>query len=71
MSKRFYEIELYPKNNECPNGENDCNGCEFCKHIGTFWGDFMLIVNIMIINNCVYTYDLETDKDSLKNTTYI
>ena len=32
MSKRFYEVKIHPKNDECPSGENDCNGCEFCKY---------------------------------------
>ena len=40
ISKRFYEVELYPKNDKCPNGENDCNGCEFCKYTGTLGGEF-------------------------------
>ena len=26
MSKRFYEIDIHTKNDECPSGENDCNG---------------------------------------------
>lgn len=43
MSKRFYEVEIHPKNDECPNRENkenNCNKCVFCKYIGTFEGKF-------------------------------
>lgn len=38
--KRFYEIDIHPRNGQCPIGLNDCNTCGFCKHIGTLGGEY-------------------------------
>lgn len=51
MSKRFYEIEIHPKNDECHSGENNCNGCEFCKYIGTLGGEFYVDCKYDDLNN--------------------
>ena len=51
MSKRFYEVEIHPKNDECPSGENNCNGCEFCKYIGTLGGEFYVDCEYGDLNN--------------------
>ena len=51
MSKRFYEVEIHPKNDECPNRENNCNDCEFCKYIGTLGGEFYVDCKYDDLNN--------------------
>lgn len=42
---RIYEMVIHPKDDKCPNvdrmyEEPDCDGCEYCKYIGTFAGKF-------------------------------
>ena len=43
--KRFYEIDIYPRNNQCPRGLKDCNNCSSCKHIGTLGGEYYVDCN--------------------------
>ena len=45
--KRFYKVEIHPKENACPNvvranDSSDCNACEFCKYIGTLGGEYYI-----------------------------
>ena len=40
--KRYYKVDIHPKNNECPISKTDCNNCKFCKYIGTLGGEYYI-----------------------------
>ena len=52
--KTFYNCVVHPRDEEeCPTGQNDCNGCEYLDYIGTFGGDFYV--------QCTYGENEEND----------
>ena len=44
--KRYYKVDIHPKDNECPKDKTDCNNCNFCKYIGTLGGEYYI--------DCIY-----------------
>ena len=44
--KRYYKVDIHPKDNECPIDKTDCNNCNFCKYIGTLGGEYYI--------DCIY-----------------